>query len=179
MATVCTLLSLASSYWAGMGKGHTEGTGLCRGLLPPRLEDSCNNPTKDPRSVDSLNMQAQACTWLHCHPMHTHVRCSKKDAINLFQCKAARLHTTRFPRAMQQRQHAADLRYMVQDQHCLDFCSKCACLPAISDFSKRDLVQGRRQETHLLLSDAAPPQREPGPPLKGTMKGSSLWAGSS
>lgn len=33
--------------------------------------------------------------------------------------------------------------------------------------------------THLLLRLAAPPQREPGPPLKGTTKGSSLWAGSS
>jgi len=53
VATVWTLLSLASLYCAGMGKGQTEGPGLCMGL-PPRL-DSCDKPTNTPRSADSLH----------------------------------------------------------------------------------------------------------------------------
>ena len=61
-ATVWTLLSLASSYWAGMGKGQAEGPGLCKGL-PPRLLGpwnplgSCDSPTNTPKSVESLQQQ--------------------------------------------------------------------------------------------------------------------------
>ena len=62
-ATVCTLLSLASSYWLGMGNGQVEGPGLCRGLLPtllprllgPLMLGSCDSPTKAPKSAESLH----------------------------------------------------------------------------------------------------------------------------
>ena len=38
----------------------------------------------------------------------------------------------------------------------------------------RNSMSYKGENAHLLLSVAAPPQREPGPPLKGTMKGSNL-----
>lgn len=61
--------------------------------------------------------------------------------------------------------------------------AQCACLgsccihrPTKTTSSGRACDAGA---AYLLLRDAAPPQSDPGPPRKGTMKGSSLCGGSS
>ena len=38
-----------------MGKGHTDGVGLCRGLLPGLGSPGvCDSPTRAPASADNL-----------------------------------------------------------------------------------------------------------------------------